>query len=103
MAVNHILFNDQLNHGRDLRRCLSKLEEGRDELFDLMDTMALMIDGNGSDASHYPYMVVRFGFADTAGAKAAWEELQSLRSKLNTDASVSSVLAAMSQAFAKFR
>lgn len=102
MAVSHITFNDQLQHGRQLRSSLNKLEEGLIELNDILAILARMIDGNGSDASHFIYMVAKLGFPDNDTAKAAYDELQSLAFKLNTDSSVADVNAALRQAFSKF-
>jgi len=103
MAVNHIAFNDQTTHGRLLRRALQQQEEGLQNLNEVIATMALMIDGDGSDATHFAYATPKFGFTNDAAAKAAWDELNSLAGKLNTDGSVTFVNAAMKQAFNKFR
>lgn len=103
MAVSHLGFNDQLPHGRLVRAALNKLEDGRDELATTLDTLTRMIDGDGSQASHFTYMTAKCGFASDAVAKSAYEELQSLNSKFVTNANVADVMAAMDQAFAKFR
>lgn len=103
MAVSHLSFNDQLTHGRILRSSINKLEEGLEELQDVLATMALMLDGDGSQAAHFAYATTKFGFSSDANAKAAYDELNSLSAKLTTDASVSNVNAAMLQAFNKFR
>ena len=103
MAVSHIAFDDQAKHGRLLRRALQQIEEGKDNLDDTIAAMALMIDGDGSQAAHFTYMTTKFGFASDAASKAAWEELNSLKFKLSTNDSVTDVAAALAQAFAKFR
>jgi hypothetical protein len=102
MAVSHIAFNDQLPHGRQLRAALSKIEDGYESLNEVIAIMTRMIDGDGSSAAHFTYMVTKMGFADTAGAKAAFDELNSLAFKLNTNASVTDVNAALLQVFSKF-
>jgi hypothetical protein len=103
MAVTHLTFNDQLPHGRLLRRGLSQLEEGLDNLNDTKASMALMIDGDGTQAAHFTYLTAKYGFSSDADAKAAWDELNSLLFKLNTNASVTDVAAAIAQVFNKFR
>lgn len=103
MAVTHISFNDQLTHGRLLRRSLQQLEEGRTELNNTIATMSTMLDGDGTNVSHFLYFVSKYGFPSTAEAKAAWDELNSLASKLNVNTSVTDVNAALLQAFNKFR
>lgn len=101
--VTHIQFNDGTQHGRILRRALQQLDDGLSNLNDIIATMTMMIDGDGSDAAQFADVTAKFGFPDNATSKSAWDELNSLASKLNTDASVSSVNAAMKQAFNKFR
>ena len=99
---NHLEFNDQISHGRDLRRCLQQMEESHKSLDDILLVMAQALNGDGSQDAHFDEIATLYGFASTAKAHAAWSELQSLASKFNTDASVSSVKAAMAQAWAKF-
>lgn len=103
MAATNIYFNDQTQYGRLLRRGLQQLEEGKDNLNDVIASMPHMIDGDGSDAAQFTEVTSRYGFASNAAAKAAWDELNSLMFKLNTDSSVDSINAAMNQAFAKLR
>jgi tetrahydromethanopterin S-methyltransferase subunit H len=103
MAVQHLAFNADTQHGRLLRRGLTQLEDGLDQLNDLKGTMQLMIDGDGSQAAHFTYLTAKFGFGSNDDAKAAWDELNSLLFKLNTKSQVSDVNAALLQAFSKFR
>lgn len=103
MATTNIYFNDQTQYGRLLRRGLQQLEEGKDTLNDVLASMPHMIDGDGSDAAQFAEVTSRYGFASNAAAKAAWDELNSVLFKLNTNASVDSVNAALLQAFAKLR
>lgn len=79
------------------------LEEGRETLVKAKDVMQVMIDGDGSSATHFTEVTARFGFTDNATAKAGWDELNSALFKLTTDAQVSSVQAAMLQLFSKLR
>lgn len=103
MAVTHIVFNASPSWGAMLRQSLRDLENGLDGLNDTIACMSRMIDGDGSSEAHFTYMVNRYGFTTNAEAKAAFEELNSLASKLNTNASVTDVNAALLQAFSKFR
>lgn len=103
MAAAHIHFNHENNHGGLLHGALVRLEEAFAELNEIHGTMLMMIDGDGTQAAHFAYMTTRFGFADDAGSKAAFDELSSLLFKLNTNTSVSDVNAALKQAFNKFR
>jgi tetrahydromethanopterin S-methyltransferase subunit H len=104
MAITHISFNDQTNHGRQLRAHLNKLEEAVEGLDDLVKTMALMLDGDGTQSAHFTsYIITKFGFPDAATAKACWDELNSVSFKLQTNASVSDVNAAIKQVVNKHR
>ncbi len=103
MAVAHINFNHNTQHGQLLHSAITRLEDSFDDLNEIKGAMALMIDGDGSQAAHFAYMTVKFGFDTDALAKAAYDELASLLGKLNTNASVTDVNAALLQAFNKFR
>ena len=103
MASDNIFFDQQSTHGRLLRQGLSQLETGLDTLNNVLENLPHMIDGDGTSVTHFNEVVTRYGFADTTAAKAAWDELNSMMAKLNTDTSVTSVNAAMLQAFAKMR
>jgi len=103
MAFNHIHFNDQLPHGRMLRRFLNMAEESDDDMTDVRDAMIQMRDGDGSQDAHYAEVTSRFGFVSDAKARAAFEELDSAYSKTSGNGSVSNVRAARDQLFAKLR
>lgn len=103
MAFTHIQFNDNTQHGMLLRNALRSIEEGYTRLQQILATMTDMIDGDGSQVAQFTEVTTRFGFVDNASAQAAWNELNSMNSKLTTDAAVSSVNAALLQAFNKFR
>jgi hypothetical protein len=103
MAFAHISFNDQLQHGRMLRRALQMSEEADDLLTDVRDVMIQMRDGDGSQDTHYAEVTSKFGFATNAKAKSAFEELDSAYSKTSGNGSVSNVRAARDQLYAKLR
>lgn len=105
MADNHYSFNAGTPHGSKLRQALTKLEQGLEELIDERDAMALMIDGDGTQAAHFAGEAsTEFGFENTgADAKAAFAEIDSALSKVTTNASVSNVNAALLQLFGKLR
>ena len=103
MAVTHLFFNQTSQYGNQLRSALSQLEQGRDQLNDVLTAMATMINGDGSSSTHFPYMTAKFGFTDDTTARAAWLEITALLAKLNTDASVTNLNTALNQAFNEFR
>jgi hypothetical protein len=103
MAIAHLYFQDNLPHGRMLRSALKQQEDGYLQLLEIMSTMQLMIDGDGSQSSQFNAVMTRFGFESLTTAKAAWDELNSWKSKITTDGSVTFVNAAMLQVFNKFR
>ena len=99
----HHNFNDQTQHGRLLRRYLNGVESVLDDGPDVQAVMSQMLTGDGSQEAHFSTITTRFGFADNANAKAAWDELNSALSKTTGDGSVSNVNAAMRQVIAKLR
>lgn len=107
MAANFIEFDRATEIGRQLARGLQMVKEGRDILVGVRDAMIQMRDGDGTSAIHYNVLTSEAGYVANdyadgdAAAKASFDELDSLLSKLNTDNSVSSVKAAMDQACAK--
>ena len=103
MATGSYPFNDQLPAGRLLRQALNGAESLLDVGNDLLLAVPQMLDGDGSSVAHFSEVTARFGFADNTKAKAAWEEFQSFMAKVNTDAQVTNVNAALKQALAKFR
>lgn len=91
-------------------KLLSGLRKIRDGLDDLREWRAAFIqtrDGDGSQSTHYDLSATLGGYSagdyasPAAAAKASFDEADSLYAKLATDASVSSVNAAILQACAK--
>jgi hypothetical protein len=105
MAFAHINFNDQLQHGRTLRRMLSLSEEADDLMADVRDAMIQMRDGadNAGDVTNYAEVTARFGFASNTKAREAFLELDSAFSKTSGNGAVTNVRAARDQLFAKLR
>jgi len=93
----HISFDDQLPHGRQLRSALSKIEDGAEGIKDTLASMSLMLDGDGSQAAHFPVVTAKFGFDSDAKAKEGYDEINSLKLALD------GVLAAITQAANKLR
>ena len=104
MAFNHIHFNDQLPHGRMLRRFLNQAEESDDMIRDVRNAIIMMCENNDtSDAANFTEVTTRFGFASNDKAKAAFDELDTAFAKTSGDGSVSGVRAARDQLFDKLR
>jgi len=116
MSVGHDLFDDSTPTGRFVRNYGNALDAVNDSGPKIILMITQMIDGDGSQDAHYAYLVKRMkflGYADgesgtptaaqLAVAHAWWNEFQSVNGKLQTDASVSSVLAAIKQYLAKTR
>jgi hypothetical protein len=105
MAVGHIAYNASTQHGVFLRSVITQMENAVESLSDLAATMALMIDGDVNADASYSYMATKFGFPDTATAKAAYFEILSLVGKFpdNPATAVTAVRAAIVQAANKFR
>lgn len=103
MAYTHFQISPTSTHGPQLRNALTTLETGYQNCLNMLGTIPTMIDGDGSQVAHFAEVTARFGFQSDAQSKAAWEELQSMMSKLTGDGSVTFVNAALKQAWNKFR
>jgi len=103
MADNHYLFDRNKPAGFRLGRAHEDLDNALARLVNERDAMTQMLDGDGSQDGHYAAHVTAYGFGDTADAHAAYSELSAAIGKLTTDASVSSVNAALKQFVARFR
>jgi hypothetical protein len=107
MAAGIIQFDRGSDAMRMKVRALQMIREG----FELLRNQRLIDiqfrDGDGSQAAHYDLLAAAGDFAAgdyadaNAAAKASFDELDSLYSKLATDASVTAVNAAIYQACAK--
>lgn len=104
MADLHLDFVSATPHSARLRNTLNHGEAFLEGMGHEIATMQLMIDGDGTQASHFVGVAASYGFENTGtDAKAAWEELQSAYSKVSGDGSVSNVNAALKQLFNKLR
>jgi hypothetical protein len=101
--VEHHNFNDQLPHGRLLRRWLNGIEEAVDGGSDVLAVMTQMLTGDPAQEASFGTITTRFGFASNADAKGAWDEINSAYSKVSGNGSVDSVNAALTQVIAKLR
>lgn len=103
MAFSKIQYNKTLEHGRALHEALAKIEDGIDDLKRIEGAIIRMIDGDGSQASHFGEVVTRLGVegADAndalARAKSLKDEVSSFLGKLTTDGQVTFVDAARRQ------
>ncbi len=99
MSVSHIQINPSLPHGSQVINAVRQIKVGIDALVDAFKTLELYKDaGTGLFTQT---AVSDYGFADVAGAQACFDEVNSMQSKLTTDANVSSVNAAILQCFRK--
>ena len=97
MAVQHISMG-QTPHATRIRAALSQLKNGLDDLNDIFKCMELMKDGG----VFTDYAMDKFGTPDVETVQAGFDELASLQAKLNTDAEVTFINAALLQAYRKF-
>lgn len=102
MADTHYAFDRSKTAGYRLALAHEALD-GLRHLKNERDTMVQMRNGDGSLDSHYDAVTTAYGFANSADAKNAFLELDSLVAKIDTDASVSSVKAAINQFLARLR
>jgi hypothetical protein len=103
MAFTHIYVDQTKQYGQMLRSAMTQFENGRNSILQVIDVMITMIDGDTATEANYTEVTTRFGFINNTASKAAFDELNSLKSKINTDADVTNVFTAINQAISKFR
>lgn len=107
MAANIILGDKTTDLFRAKQHAILKIVEGLETLLSVEQMEIQARDGDGSDAAHYDQnaslqSISAGDYADAnTAAKASFDEGASLIAKLNTDASVSNVRAAIYQYAAK--
>lgn len=94
MAIKHIQYNHGSQHGAVLHGNLLQFENSFEGLNRLLATMEFMIDGDGSDPSHFAYLQGKFGFTDNATAKEGYETIKTALEKLNAAGSLDAILKA---------
>jgi hypothetical protein len=103
MAFNHIHFDETTQYGRILRQALRTNEAADDQLADVLSLFQSMLDGDGSQDTHYTEVTIRFAFPSNAVAHAAYNELSSAYAKTSGNGAVTNVRAARDQMFAYLR
>jgi hypothetical protein len=107
VPANFLDYDQQSLAGRMKTRALQLIREGFETLKHVRDIEIQMRGGDGTQDVHYALNASEQGFqaggyaTAQAAARASFEELDSLYSKLSTDAQVAAVNAAMFQACAK--
>lgn len=102
MAATNIPFDRSNQFGQEIKSLLNAYRKVTDDGPDILQSLTHMIDGDGSDASHYQVMVDNGIFSTTTDAMEAFNELAAANAKVTTDDSVSGVQAALRQCCAKF-
>lgn len=105
MAVQHIKYTVDASHpaSQKLNNFLRHLEAVMDDGPDILATMALMLDGDGSNIAHFDYFKGQYGIADNTISKALYDEINSAMAKITGNGSVSNVNAALVQLLNKTR
>ena len=86
-----------------LQKVLESIEFGYYGLKASIKTMESMIDGDGSDPSHFEMVKTKYAFSSTTVAQAAWLRLLDLYNKIHSDAPTSEVASAFDLTFANMR
>lgn len=101
MAVTNIPFDRANQFGQEIKALLNGYRKVVTDGPIVLAAMATMIDGDGSSDTHFAEMVTLGIYETNADAKASYDELASVNAKLSTDASVTSVQAALLQVCSK--
>lgn len=105
MAASNYIFDRTGGKagGFRLGRAHEELDNAMNRLQAEYAAMTQMLDGDGSQDTHYLAHVTAYGFPTTAVAHAAYLELGSVVGKLTNDASQTVVYTAIKQFLARFR
>ncbi len=105
MAITHIQYNPGTAGGSRIRQINSNLENAQTLLTQELATIVTLCEGSDpSSVNNFTSTILGYyGYSTAADAKASYDELASLNSKVNSDASVSSVMAAIKQCANKHR
>lgn len=101
MAATNIPFDRSNQFGQEIKALLNAYRKVVTDGPIVLAAMAQMVDGDGSDVSHFTEMVTLGIYENTADAKASYDELASANSKAATNASVDNVQAAYLQVCSK--
>lgn len=101
MAATNIPFDRSHQFGQEIKALLNAYRKVNQDGPNILQAMSHMVDGDGSDPSHFTEMVTLGISENTSDAKASYDELASVNGKLTTDGSVTSVDAALKQVCAK--
>jgi len=101
MASTNIPFDRNNQFGQEIKALLNSYRKVVTDGPLILASMSQMLDGNGSDVSHFAEMVALGIYENTTDAKASYDELASVNFKMTTDSSVSNVNAALLQVCAK--
>ena len=114
MAFNHIHFNKTSQYGSRVANSLTQMENADDQQADVRDMLLQIIDGDGSQISHFDEVVKRLEVLDyvpnqavtdpqRTAARNLWLEIDSAYSKTSGDGSVLNVRSARNQLYSKLR
>ncbi len=104
MAITHFQFNPATVGGSRIRQINQSLETAQTMLTQELATIVTLCDNSDpSSSANFTAAASYYGYASNADAKGSYDELNSLNSKINSDASVSSVMTAIKQCANKHR
>lgn len=101
MASTNIPFDRANQFGQEIKALLNGYRKVVTDGPLVLASMQAMIDGDGSDVSHFTEMVTLGIYENTADAKASFDELSSVNFKMSTNNSVTDTNAALLQVCSK--
>lgn len=101
MAATNIDFDRSNQFGQEIKAYLNAIRKVNQDGPNILATIVHMVDGDGTAEAHFAELVANGIYPTNADAMASYNELVSINLKMTTDASVTSVDAAMKQVCAK--
>lgn len=98
-----IIFNRSLQRSQDLSHVVKTMEQADYQLDRLVDIMTNLLEGDGTDPTHFTTIVTEYGFENNAKAKAAYELLKGVNDINNSTGQVTDVRLARRRLISRLR
>lgn len=98
-----IAFNRNLARSQDLSHVIKTMEQADYQLDRLVDIMTNLLEGDGTDPTHFTTIVTEFGFESSAKAKPAYELLKAVNDLNNSTGQVTDVRLARRRVISRLR
>ena len=101
MAASDINFDRANQFGQEIKAYLNALRKVNEDGPKIMQAIIYMVDGDGSDPTHFANLVGKGIYPSNKDAIASYNELASINAKLTQDSAQTNIDAAIKQVCSK--